>query len=456
MNAKLKCSKCGAEIDTLNFGWGKWGWLWLALIFLPLQTVWAASLEEEARFLAAAKEAFTKKDVAALMAMTCWDRVKEERKHTTKHLFEMETKMNVTDVRLTDPDPTTPDEGYEDDDGVKYRSNLPVIKNLKIVFAKSAKGEMRNTYFVGEKDGKLWILQPAPVLGQSPPKPLQKDALEKYLAEQDALWKYLWELSPSKRAPNITAMGPADLKTVVGTWRAKGGKEPFAFDITLRLEANGNWSSECAEHEERPVKSQGRWYFCKGKIQLWDQLRQGEASPNANPQTFIFRSGAELRLFTVDDPRGYVPLVQKPQESGPRPKSSAPIAATSANPEQITPLTPQQLITKVPYSYYFEYRAQPDPGRRYWRRMTDSTWSETYPSGVKATFKVLGHTTVNGIEGTIVVKISGKESQTWTDNRGGLQAFIPDKGGEKMHHFYRNAARGDTKWHDLGPMLNVK
>lgn len=37
MNAKLKCSKCGAEIDTLKFGWGKWGWLWsLAAVVVPL------------------------------------------------------------------------------------------------------------------------------------------------------------------------------------------------------------------------------------------------------------------------------------------------------------------------------------------------------------------------------------------------------------------------------------
>jgi hypothetical protein len=37
MSAKLKCSKCGAEIDTLKFGWGKWGWLWsVAAVLAPL------------------------------------------------------------------------------------------------------------------------------------------------------------------------------------------------------------------------------------------------------------------------------------------------------------------------------------------------------------------------------------------------------------------------------------
>ncbi len=36
MNTKLKCSNCGAEITNLNFGWGKWSWLWVLLSFLPM------------------------------------------------------------------------------------------------------------------------------------------------------------------------------------------------------------------------------------------------------------------------------------------------------------------------------------------------------------------------------------------------------------------------------------
>lgn len=128
----------------------------------------------------------------------------------------------------------------------------------------------------------------------------------------------------------------------------------------------------------------------------------------------------------------------------------------SRYPEKVTPLTTLQLNTKMPYSYCYQYNADPDPGRRYWKRTSEKTWSETYPSGIKATFRVLGHMTVNGIEGTMVVKVSGTESLTGTDNQGGLQAFIPDKGSAVMHHFYRNTGRGDTKWNDLGPMLNVQ
>jgi hypothetical protein len=88
--------------------------------------------------------------------------------------------------------------------------------------------------------------------------------------------------------------------------------------------------------------------------------------------------------------------------------------------------------------------------------VNNSTWIERYPDGLQSTFKVIGHTTVQNTEGTIVVKVSGDEDKTGTDNHGGLQAFIPDKGSEVMHHWYRNIDRGDTGWSDLGPMLGVE
>ncbi len=125
-------------------------------------------------------------------------------------------------------------------------------------------------------------------------------------------------------------------------------------------------------------------------------------------------------------------------------------------PERILPLTKEQLISKVPQFYSFEYRAKPQPGKRYWLRVDDSTWIERYPDGLESTFKVLGHTTINDVEGTLVVKVAGSPQNTRTVNDGGLQAFIPDKGSATMHHLYRNIDRGDTEWNDLGPMLNVE
>ncbi|MDB6140137.1 MAG: hypothetical protein JWO94_3209 [Verrucomicrobiaceae bacterium] len=125
-------------------------------------------------------------------------------------------------------------------------------------------------------------------------------------------------------------------------------------------------------------------------------------------------------------------------------------------PEKITPLTAEQLDSKVPHSYYFDYGFEPQPGKRIWRRIDSQTWHEIYPDGLITVFKVLGHTTVSNTEGTVVVKWKGAVEKTLTPNDGGLQAFIPDLGSTTMHHWYRNTARGDKAWNDLAPMKDVK
>ncbi len=127
-----------------------------------------------------------------------------------------------------------------------------------------------------------------------------------------------------------------------------------------------------------------------------------------------------------------------------------------AVPEQVTPLTQEQLNTVVPHFYCFEYRFQPQPGKRYWLRVSKKKWIERYPDGMESAFIVLGHGTVKDFPGTLVVKVKRDSGKTGADNEGGLQAFIPDKGSSQMHHWYRNTGRGDTDWHDLGPMLSVE
>ena len=68
--------------------------------------------------------------------------------------------FGAKEVKLTASDPMTPDTAWELD-GVTYRSNLKVTKNIKIEFSEGAKYK-DGTYFVGEKDGKLFLLAPAP------------------------------------------------------------------------------------------------------------------------------------------------------------------------------------------------------------------------------------------------------------------------------------------------------
>ena len=133
------------------------------------------------------------------------------------------------------------------------------------------------------------------------------------------------------------------------------------------------------------------------------------------------------------------------------------VAGEKAKPSAgITNITKRQLNTRVPHFYCFDYDAEPQPGKRYWLRISDDLWIERYPNGLESKFKVVGHTRVMNTNGTIVVKVSGDEEQTGTTNDGRLQAFIPDKGSKLMHHWYRNCARGDEEWNDLGPMLSVE
>ena len=132
------------------------------LLLLPFQSVRAASQDEEARFLAAAKAAFERHDADALMALTCWDRVPDKLKDSGKKQYARDVVQTATDITLINPDPKFPDLEWKDTDGVAYRSNLPVIKQLKITFAPGGRFK-DGTYPVGEKDGQLYLLAPAPV-----------------------------------------------------------------------------------------------------------------------------------------------------------------------------------------------------------------------------------------------------------------------------------------------------
>ena len=133
----------------------------LSVLVLQLQSARAASPEEEARFVAAAKQAFVKHDADALVALTWWDRVPDRLKTSAKKQYASDVAQAVSDVTLTDPDPDYPDLVWKDTDGISYRSNLPVVKQLKIAFKTGVFGDGR--YPVGEKDGKLYLLEPAPV-----------------------------------------------------------------------------------------------------------------------------------------------------------------------------------------------------------------------------------------------------------------------------------------------------
>lgn len=117
-------------------------------------------LDEESRFEQAVRSAFENQNVAQLEQLTCWDRVPEARREATMKTYARDLAFGAKEVTLTPADPMTPDIAWKLD-GISYRSNLKVTKNIKIEFGEGAKYK-DGTYFVGEKDGKLFLLAPAP------------------------------------------------------------------------------------------------------------------------------------------------------------------------------------------------------------------------------------------------------------------------------------------------------
>jgi hypothetical protein len=132
-----------------------------------LNSVLAASTNEEARLVAEARAAFKKHDVNRLMALYCWDGVQDATKAATREANLEAVKRTVIDVTLTDPDPKWTVREWKRGD-VTYVANLPLTKNLNVKF-KPLKGSAPDVeyqlypYNVGEKDGKLYLLSAAPV-----------------------------------------------------------------------------------------------------------------------------------------------------------------------------------------------------------------------------------------------------------------------------------------------------
>jgi hypothetical protein len=102
-----------------------------------------------------------------------------------------------------------------------------------------------------------------------------------------------------------------------------------------------------------------------------------------------------------------------------------------------------QSITTPPSS--FAYQTSPtevEAGRRDWRRVDATHWTETYPGGKVSRFIVKTRITLSGCVGTVVAN----ESET------NFQVFIPDKGCPSMSLWFR---REQQNWINLAPIFDV-
>ncbi|MGY8660483.1 MAG: hypothetical protein ACKVKH_17850 [Verrucomicrobiales bacterium] len=83
---------------------------------------------------------------------------------------------------------------------------------------------------------------------------------------------------------------------------------------------------------------------------------------------------------------------------------------------------PDQALSK----FWFEIpNHSTEPGYRLWERGKNGKWTETYPSGLQSEFMEDGRTIVDSLSGTSVVKVSGDEKTTKTED-GKFGVFIPD------------------------------
>ncbi|MCB9783012.1 MAG: hypothetical protein H6751_08630 [Candidatus Omnitrophica bacterium] len=82
---------------------------------------------------------------------------------------------------------------------------------------------------------------------------------------------------------------------------------------------------------------------------------------------------------------------------------------------------------KIPSFFYFDYKGDPQPGKRLWLRVDERSWIERYPNGLESRFKMVGRAVIKGTTGTIVVKVEGNPAKTLVPNDGRFQCFIADK-----------------------------
>jgi hypothetical protein len=131
------------------------------LAALGLRSI-AASPEAEARFIADARAAFDTKNSTNLLNLVCWDRVTPDMKQMVTRQLSYLVQKPVDHLELVAADPADKIEYTRN--GVTYRSNLSVIKQLKITFKSESTGLSSAGFPIGEKDGKLFITTAAPAI----------------------------------------------------------------------------------------------------------------------------------------------------------------------------------------------------------------------------------------------------------------------------------------------------
>jgi hypothetical protein len=119
----------------------------------------AATPEEESRFLNAVRDAYTKKDKDAIIALTCWDRVTEQHRKLAPKVIDHAVSRPIKSVQYRAVDASAAQVYTKD--GVTYGPNLPITKQIEIEYVVES-GSQKSQLFIGEKEAKLMIVNLTP------------------------------------------------------------------------------------------------------------------------------------------------------------------------------------------------------------------------------------------------------------------------------------------------------
>lgn len=127
----------------------------------------AATPAEEARFLDAVRAAYTGKDKEAIIALTCWDRVTEQHRKLAPKVLDYAVSRPIKSVQYRALD-ISEVQTYTQE-GITYGPNLPITKEIEIEYVVDS-GSQKAELFIGEKAGRLMIVNLTPRILRSPSK----------------------------------------------------------------------------------------------------------------------------------------------------------------------------------------------------------------------------------------------------------------------------------------------
>ena len=148
---------------------------------------------------------------------------------------------------------------------------------------------------------------------------------------------------------------------------------------------------------------------------------------------------------TLENPPPPVGAIENPSPS------DKPLAKPETMlPEDVTKITKEDLLQKTPNFFAYDYNFDPEPGKRYWLRISDDYFLERYPSGTETRFDIFGRGKMEEIAGTVVARVAAD------GKHDGFQVFISDRTLEDHSLYFRLPSVNEGKWVLLGKMKSVE